>query len=250
MVRKRKIGILVALEQNPEFVTALVREPLDADQAKDRMFEYAVNATPMAEADRVTALAAWNNPVIRQLISDFNYTGEWPRAFRQLGYTLLQSAPDGKTRNKNTNGTKWQLTPRAQGRQEADNFPANAYAAWASAKKCNLSGLPLDGHFHLDHRQGRHFFGNVNLTPASSDDECRSVTQPLHERANMKKREVCNKCQKSKVRPAGPYTETIPFWFEGDEKFSDDIGCRGCFWAYPEQWQASLNSKVIPIKSS
>jgi hypothetical protein len=81
------------------------------------MFEYAVdNTIDLSEADIEILKRVWKNRTLRMLISDFNYTGEYPRASRKLGFECKLSDANGKRKNKNTKATKWQFTKRAQGK--------------------------------------------------------------------------------------------------------------------------------------
>lgn len=244
--KAKKVSIETAYSNNPELVQRIVDAPMPASEIKDALFKYAAEQS-LAEEKLAIALEAWSDPIIHRLICDFGYTGEYLRAARRHGLDCELTGPDGQKRNKNTKNTLWQFKSRASGIQEAENFPQVARDAWKSATKCNLSGSTLDGYFELDHRRGRHFYGNVNLTPNSTVEECKEVTQPLSMRANLKKREVCNKCQASKVRPNGPYTENQEFWYEGDKNLDPTIGCNGCFWAYPEKWNTALNEKLKAI---
>ncbi len=62
---------------------------------------------------------------------------------------------------------------------------------------------------------------------------------PLYKHTNQIKRNKCSTCLQTKQRPLGP--SNINFWFEGNKEYNKIIGCKGCFWAYPEEWGKQLN---------
>jgi len=69
------------------------------------------------------------------------------------------------------------------------------------------------------------------------------------------KQKRCDTCRKTNQRQ-GPTDEISDFFnsaedlyikmhdelyfFEGDEEYTDDVGCAGCIWAYPTEWYSSL----------
>ena len=59
---------------------------------------------------------------------------------------------------------------------------------------------------------------------------------------NLLKSRVCDECVITNKLGKG-YKE-IEFWYVGDENYSDDIGCVGCFWHNPSKWRKELNKKI------
>lgn len=79
---------------------------------------------------------------------------------------------------------------------------------------------------------------NTNLT----DEQIKSKFMLLTSPNNLLKSRICEECVKTNKRGKG-YKE-IEFWYVGDENYSDNIGCIGCFWHNPSKWRAELN-KVL-----
>lgn len=65
----------------------------------------------------------------------------------------------------------------------------------------------------------------------------RAVFQPLSQRNNMMKKTQCERCVQTGTRGrlAG-----LAVWFEGSEQYDEEIGCRGCPLAYPQEWRAHV----------
>ena len=79
---------------------------------------------------------------------------------------------------------------------------------------------------------------NSNLT----DEQIKAKFMLLTSPNNLLKSRVCEECVKTNKRGKG-YKE-IEFWYVGDENYSDDIGCVGCFWHNPSKWRKELNKKI------
>ena len=79
---------------------------------------------------------------------------------------------------------------------------------------------------------------NSNLT----DEQIKAKFMLLTSHNNLLKSRICEECAKTNKRGKG-YKE-IEFWYVGDENYSDDIGCVGCFWHNPSKWRKELNKKI------
>lgn len=79
---------------------------------------------------------------------------------------------------------------------------------------------------------------NSNLT----DEQIKSKFMLLTSPNNLLKSRICEECVKTNIRGKG-YKE-IEFWYVGDENYSKDIGCVGCFWHNPSKWRKELNKKI------
>lgn len=79
---------------------------------------------------------------------------------------------------------------------------------------------------------------NSNLTDEQIKDKFMLLTSPN----NLLKSRVCEECTKTNKRGKG-YKE-IEFWYVGDENYTEDIGCIGCFWHNPSKWRFELNKLI------
>ena len=102
-----------------------------------------------------------------------------------------------------------------------------------------FSQLPIPaGRREIDHR-----FGNkdhpdyVNLyQPENQKPE---YFQVVFDVLNSVKRQKCNECRQSGIRPAHP----VHGFIEGDETHAERFPCKGCFLAEPERYQALSEEK-------
>lgn len=82
---------------------------------------------------------------------------------------------------------------------------------------------------------------NRNLT----DEEIKNKFMLLTSKNNLLKSRYCEQCKLTGLRAKG-YRE-IEFWYLGNEKYDEKIGCEGCFWYNPSKWRSELN-RVIKEK--
>ena len=79
---------------------------------------------------------------------------------------------------------------------------------------------------------------NSNLTDAQLMEKFMLLSRAN----NLLKSRICEECKKTGKR--GKEYKVIEFWYEGDENYSEEIGCKGCFWHDPTTWRSKLNDFV------
>ena len=79
---------------------------------------------------------------------------------------------------------------------------------------------------------------NSNLTDAQLMEKFMLLSRAN----NLLKSRICEECKKTGKRGKG--YKVIEFWYEGDENYSEEIGCKGCFWHNPTAWRSRLNDFV------
>lgn len=79
-----------------------------------------------------------------------------------------------------------------------------------------------------------------------SDEEIKDKFQLLSTSRNQKKREKCKKCVKTGKRPALEIgrDQKIKFFYEGDEKYIEQVGCEGCPYYDTDKWLEELEDTV------
>ena len=87
-----------------------------------------------------------------------------------------------------------------------------------------------------------------------SIDEIRDKFQLLSNQRNQQKREICRKCFQTGKRGI---IFGIPYFYEGDENWPEDIpikgkkaekGCIGCPWYDIKRWRENLKKKLMDNK--
>lgn len=83
---------------------------------------------------------------------------------------------------------------------------------------------------------------NSNL----SDEQIIEKFMLLSRANNLLKSRICEECVKTGKRGKG--YKVIEFWYEGEETYSETVGCAGCFWHNPTKWRDELNKKIKQVK--
>ncbi len=95
----------------------------------------------------------------------------------------------------------------------------------------------------IDHRTPQvRWTSNESDNASLTDEQIKEKFMLLTSPNNLLKSRVCEECARTNKRGRG-YKE-ITFWYVGDENYTDDIGCVGCFWHNPSKWRKELNKKI------
>jgi hypothetical protein len=99
---------------------------------------------------------------------------------------------------------------------------------------CSISLLPIPREVReIDHRYGNKTHPDYVALYGAVEQDPKNF-QLIFSVLNSAKREICNVCCKSKVRPAHP---TLGF-VEGDKTHAARFPCKGCYLAEPERYRA------------
>lgn len=76
---------------------------------------------------------------------------------------------------------------------------------------------------------------------AMTDEDIREHFQILSRSNNLLKSRKCEECVKTGIRP--PFME-INFYYDGDERYDEELGCIGCGWYNPQEWRSTLEDRL------
>ncbi len=113
-----------------------------------------------------------------------------------------------------------------------------------SDKKCvmlGIKGFSENTKIEIDHKDGRKDSHRVSNTKSQK----LSDFQPLSKAANDAKRQICKECKKTDKRWSAKNILGNPFdFYEGDENYSQDLGCIGCYQYDPVEYRKISIKKV------
>ena len=123
---------------------------------------------------------------------------------------------------------------REHSNQQTQLITAAVRAAFSDTNIDAFSQLPIPkGRKEIDHR-----FGNkdhpdyINLY--KRENQKPEYFQVVFDVINSIKRQQCNECRSSGIRPSHP----VHGFVEGDETHAERFPCKGCYLAEPERYQA------------
>ncbi|MBR8461358.1 restriction endonuclease [Campylobacter sp. faydin G-105] len=111
-------------------------------------------------------------------------------------------------------------------------------------KKCvmlGINGKSENTKIEIDHKDGR----KVDLRVSDISTQKLEDFQLLCKAANDAKRQICKICKEKNKRwdakniPGNPYS-----FYEGDENYTNELGCRGCYQYDPVEYRKSCVIKI------
>jgi hypothetical protein len=104
-----------------------------------------------------------------------------------------------------------------------------------------ISGKSENTTIETDHKDGR----KDNHQVSNSKTQELSDFQPLSKAANDIKRQICKKCKQTNKRWDAKNLQGNPFeFYYGDENYTNEVGCKGCYQYDPVEYRKTVVIKV------
>lgn len=111
-------------------------------------------------------------------------------------------------------------------------------------KKCvmlGVSGTSENTKIEVDHKDGR----KNDMRVSDMATQRLEDFQPLCKAANDIKRQICKNCAKYNIRWDAKNIAGNPYsFYEGDEKYTEELGCVGCYQYDPVEYRISSAKKL------
>lgn len=134
------------------------------------------------------------------------------------------------------NGFNIQETFNQAIRQDIKNFYKN--------QKCVMLGVcgkSENTTIEIDHKDGR----KNDVRVASLQDQRLEDFQPLSKAANDIKRQICKTCKETNKRWSAKNIKGNPYdFYEGDENYTEELGCVGCYQYDPVAYRKACVVKI------
>ncbi|MDY2585524.1 restriction endonuclease [Helicobacter sp.] len=134
------------------------------------------------------------------------------------------------------NGFNIQETFNQAIRQDIKNFYKN--------QKCVMLGVcgkSENTTIEIDHKDGR----KNDMRVASLQDQRLEDFQPLSKAANDIKRQICKTCKETNKRWSAKNIKGNPYdFYEGDENYTEELGCVGCYQYDPVAYRKTCVVKI------
>ena len=133
-----------------------------------------------------------------------------------------------------------------------DEIPFNqAIASWIrdklKVKNCVMLGYKGDSintRIEIDHKDGRK--NDIRLSDPSK--QVLDDFQPLCKAANDIKRQICKECKVNNERWSAKKIEGNPYdFYEGDERYTEELGCVGCYQYDPVAYRISSAKRLAQL---
>ncbi len=109
-----------------------------------------------------------------------------------------------------------------------------------------INGNSENTKVEIDHKDGRKNDHRIsNLQSQSLSD-----FQPLSKAANDVKRQICKKCKETNTRWSAKNIKGNPYdFYIGDENYSEELGCRGCYQYDPVEYRKVLVKNISELSA-
>ena len=167
--------------------------------------------------------------------------GSWCRASSSLAKKYLVEFDKSLTNGNSIdavrlNGFNTEKTFNQNIRQEIKDF--------YKGKKCvmlGVLGFSENTKIEIDHKDGRKDDHRVSIFKTQKLEDF----QPLCKAANDVKRQICKKCKKTNKRWDAKNIKGNPYsFYEGNENYSKEIGCKGCYQYDPVEYRKTSVKKI------
>ncbi len=104
-----------------------------------------------------------------------------------------------------------------------------------------VNGQSENTKIEVDHKDGRK--NNHRISKVSTQKL--SDFQPLSKAANDIKRQICKKCKETNKRWSAKNIKGNPYeFYVGDENYTEELGCKGCYQYDPVEYRKTVVIKV------
>lgn len=111
-------------------------------------------------------------------------------------------------------------------------------------KKCVMLGVcgkSENTKIEIDHKDGRKNNDRISNPSTQKLEDF----QPLCKAANDIKRQICKRCKETNIRWSAKNILGNPYdFYEGDENYTDDLGCVGCYQYDPVAYRKESVKKI------
>lgn len=107
-----------------------------------------------------------------------------------------------------------------------------------------IKGFSENTRIEIDHKDGR----KNDLRVSDINSQTIEDFQPLSKAANDVKRQICKRCKETNKRWSAKNIKGNPFaFYEGDENYTNELGCVGCYQYDPVAYRKMMVKKVSEL---
>lgn len=167
--------------------------------------------------------------------------GSWCRGSSSLSKKYIVEFDKSKSSGNSIdairlNGLNDKLTFNHNIRQDIKQFYKNQ-----NCVMLGINGKSENTKVEIDHKAGRKDNHRISNTKTQNFDDF----QPLSKAANDAKRQICKKCKETDKRWNAKNLKGNPYpYYEGDENYTQELGCVGCYQYDPVEYRITSVKKI------
>ena len=167
--------------------------------------------------------------------------GSWCRASSSLAKKYIVEFDKSKTSGNSFDavrliGFNTSKTFNQNIRQDIKDFYKNQ-----NCVMLGINGNSENTKIEIDHKDGRKDDHRISDTKTQKLEDF----QPLTKAANDAKRQICKRCKENNLRWSAKNIKGNPYpFYEGDEKYTEELGCIGCYQYDPVAYRKTSVEKI------
>jgi len=109
-----------------------------------------------------------------------------------------------------------------------------------------VNGNSENTKIEIDHKDGR----KEDYRISNPQNQQLSDFQPLTKAANDIKRQICKRCKETNKRWSAKNIKGNPYdFYVGDENYSEELGCKGCYQYDPVEYRKVVVKKISELSA-
>ena len=167
--------------------------------------------------------------------------GSWCRASSSLAKKYIVEVDKSKSSGNSIDavrlvGFNTSKTFNQNIRQDIKDFYKNQ-----NCVMLGINGNSENTKIEIDHKDGRKDDHRISDTKTQKLEDF----QPLTKAANDAKRQICKRCKETDLRWNAKNLKGNPYpFYEGEEKYTKELGCRGCYQFDPVEYRKTSVVKI------
>lgn len=166
--------------------------------------------------------------------------GSWCRKSSSLAKKYLLEFNKSKTKGNSIDAIRLIGLNNNESFNQAIRKEIKDYYKKQKCVMLGINGNSENTKIEVDHKDGRKDDYRVSNTATQRFEDF----QPLCKVANDVKRQICKNCKQTNKRWDAKNIKGNPYsFYEGTEKYTEELGCRGCYQYDPVEYRKSCAKK-------
>ena len=160
--------------------------------------------------------------------------GSWCRASSSLAKKYIVEFEKGQTKGNSIDAIRLNVHKKETTFNQNIRKDIKDYYKTQRCVMLGVCGFSENTKIEIDHKDGRKEDWRV------SNPVTQQITdfQPLCKAANEVKRQICKECKQTGLRWNAQNIKGNPYpFYEGNEIYTDDLGCKGCYQYDPVEYR-------------
>ncbi|MDR0829562.1 MAG: hypothetical protein LBN95_05570 [Prevotellaceae bacterium] len=206
----------------------------------------------MTKTELFLTLAQPNNNGVSRWVSTTEFIGEykelqlgnggsWCRASSTLAKKYIVEFDKSQTAGNSINAVRLNGLNTQQSFNHNIRQDIKDFYKTQNCVMLGVNGGSENTKIEIDHKDGRKNDDRISNSATQKIDDF----QPLCKAANDVKRQICKRCKETDKRWNAKNIKGNPYpFYEGNEEYTEELGCKGCYQFDPVEYRKTSVKKI------